>query len=114
MLYEKYWEKNQISRKKFEKTCIEKDGNELQSGVIKNDYTPGIKEGRDREKGLFLFFILKNNIDCQYLKATSFPSKVFGEKWGGKERKKFSKGPASMTGQATFIYVFTFGTRTFP
>ena len=31
------------------------------------------------------------NRDCQYLKAMSFPSKVFGEKWGRRE-EKFSKG----------------------
>jgi hypothetical protein len=49
--------------------------------VIKDNHTPGIKEGRNHKK-VSSFFVLENHRDCQYLKATSFPSKVFGEKWG--------------------------------
>jgi len=44
----------------------------------------------------------------------SFPSKVFGENRGEGEGKNSSKDPSSMTGQATFIYDFTYGNRTFP
>jgi len=51
--------------------------------VIKDNHTHGIKEGRNYKK-VSSFFVLKKNRDCQYLKAMSFPSKVFGEKWGGR------------------------------
>ena len=47
------------------------DGDGLQSGVIKNNHTPGIKEGRSHKK-VFSFFVLENHRDCQYLKAMAF------------------------------------------
>jgi len=50
-----------------------------------------------------MIFVLKNNRDCQYLKAMSFPSKVFGVKWGGKEGKRISKGPKSMKSGVDFV-----------
>ena len=52
------------SEKSSKITRIEKDGDDLQSGVIKNDYTPGIKEGRDQKKVSSLF-VLKKNTDCE-------------------------------------------------
>ncbi len=58
------------------------EGDGLQQGVIKNNHTHGIKEGRNHKK-VSSFFVLKNHRDCQYIKAMSYPSKVFGEKWGG-------------------------------
>jgi len=62
----------------------------MQSGVIKDNHTPGIKEGRNHKK-VSSFFILKKNTDCWSFKAPSFQSKVFGEKWGGRRGKTFSK-----------------------
>ena len=45
---------------------------------------------------------MKNKIGCQYLKAMSFPSKVFGEKWGG-GGKEFSKGPKYRKSEVDFV-----------